>query len=161
MTLIILLAVLALAFGLLEAFIIPGFGWAGLSSIACAIADAVLVYHAFGLGWACAVIVIALVVLALLLYLMAHSRTFERMSLHASINSTNATTEQLSIRVGDTGKALTRLALVGNARINGKMVEVKSSGAFINPGTPVRVIQVCDAQVTVEVDESIPQTDAK
>ena len=152
MTLIILLAVLALAFGLLEAFIIPGFGWAGISSIACAIADAVLVYNAYGLGWACAVIAIALAVLALLLYFMAHSRTFDRMSLHASINSTNAT-----IRVGDTGQALTRLALVGNARINGKMVEVKSSGAFINPGTPVRVIQVCDAQVTVEVDDSDQQ----
>lgn len=52
--------------------------------------------------------------------------------------------------MGDTGKALTRLALVGNAEINGLVVEVKSSGAFLNPGTPLRVIHVSEANITVE-----------
>ena len=71
------------------------------------------------------------------------------MSLHTSIDSTNATAEQLSIKVGDTGRALTRLALVGNAEIAGKQVEVKSSGEFINPGMPIRVVSVNEAQIIV------------
>ena len=109
------------------------------------------VYDAYGLGWACGALVIGIVVLFLLLYGVAHSRTFDRMSLHTSIDSTNATTEQLSIKVGDTGRALTRLALVGNAEIAGKQVEVKSSGDFINPGTPIRVVSVNEAQIIVSV----------
>lgn len=72
------------------------------------------------------------------------------MSLHARIDSTNATEAQLSVKVGDTGRALTRLALIGNAEINGKVVEVKSSGAFLNPGTAVRVVSVSEANITVE-----------
>ena len=72
------------------------------------------------------------------------------MSLHTAIDSTNATPEQLSISVGDEGRALTRLALVGNADFNGKQVEVKSAGSFINPGTRIRVIHVNEATITVE-----------
>lgn len=150
MTIIIILAVLALVLGLLEVFIIPGFGFAGIGSIVCAVIDAVLIYQGYGLGWACAAVVIALIVLGLMLYTVAHSRTFDRMSLKASIDSTNATHEQLSVKVGDKGRALTRLALVGNAEIEGKQVEVKSSGEFINPGTPIRVTQVSEANITVE-----------
>lgn len=151
MTLIIIIAVLVLVLGLLEAFVIPGFGIAGIGSIACALLDVVLIYNSYGLGWACGALVIGIVVLFLLLYGVAHSRAFDRMSLHAAINSTNATTEQLSIKVGDTGRALTRLALVGNAEIAGKQVEVKSSGEFINPGTPIRVVSVNEAQIIVNV----------
>lgn len=149
MTLIIIIAVLVLVLGLLEAFVLPGFGIAGIGSIACALLDIYLVYDAYGLGWACGALVIGIVVLFLLLYGIAHSHTFDRMSLHTSIDSTNATAEQLSIKVGDTGRALTRLALVGNAEIAGKQVEVKSSGEFINPGMPIRVVSVNEAQIIV------------
>lgn len=149
MTLIIIIAVLVLVLGLLEAFVLPGFGIAGIGSIACALLDIYLVYDAYGLGWACGALVIGIVILFLLLYGVAHSHTFDRMSLHTSIDSTNATAEQLSIKVGDTGHALTRLALVGNAEIAGKQVEVKSSGEFINPGMPIRVVSVNEAQIIV------------
>lgn len=150
MTVIIILAVFALILGLLEVFVLPDFGWAGIGSIACAIVDAYLIYAEYGVTWACTAIVIALVVLGIMLYGVAHSRTFDRMSLHTAIDSTNATPEQLSISVGDKGRALTRLALVGNAEINGKQVEVKSAGSFINPGTPICVTHVCEATITVE-----------
>lgn len=150
MTVIIIFALLALILGLLEIFILPGFGVSGIGAIISAIIDIVLIYNAYGAGWAAAAVGIAIVVLAVLLYFVAHSKTVDKMALHTSINSTNATEEQLSVKPGDTGKALTRLALVGNAEINGATVEVKSSGAFINPGTPVRVVRVNEANITVE-----------
>lgn len=150
MTAIIIFAAFALALGILEIFILPGFGVAGISSIVCAIIDVVLIYNEYGTTTAIICTIAALVVLAATLWWVAHSKTLERFSLHSTISSTNATEEQLSISVGDEGKALTRLALVGNATINGKQVEVKSSGAFINPGTPIRVIQVSEANITVE-----------
>lgn len=150
MTLIIILAALSLVLGLLEIFILPGFGFAGIGSIVCAVVDAILIYNAYGFSWACIAVVVTILLLVLMLYIVANSRTFDRMSLKTSIDSTNATTEQLSVKVGNEGRAITRLALVGNAEIEGKQVEVKSSGEFINSGTPIRVIKVDKAQIIVE-----------
>lgn len=150
MTLIIILAALSLVLGLLEIFILPGFGFAGIGSIVCAVVDAILIYNAYGFSWACIAVVVAILLLVLMLYIVANSRTFDRMSLKTSIDSTNATTEQLSVKVGNEGRAITRLALVGNAEIEGKQVEVKSSGELINSGTPIRVIKVDKAQIIVE-----------
>ena len=150
MTLIIILAALSLVLGLLEIFILPGFGFAGIGSIVCAVVDAILIYNAYGFSWACIAVVVAILLLVLMLYIVANSRTFDRMSLKTSIDSTNATTEQLSVKVGNEGRAITRLALVGNAEIEGKQVEVKSSGEFINSSTPIRVIKVDKAQIIVE-----------
>ena len=78
------------------------------------------------------------------------SKAIERVSLKSTIDSTAATQAQLSVKVGDKGKALTRLALIGNARINGQVVEVKSSGEFLSEGTPIQVIAVNEALIIVE-----------
>ena len=150
MTLILILAALALVLAFVEIVIVPGFGLAGMGAILCALIDVVIIYSEHGLLWAVVAIVAALAVLGLMLWWVSRSRTMDKMALHASIDSTNATPEQLSVRVGDVGTALTRLALVGNAEIGGKTVEVKSSGAFINPGTPIRVVRVNEANITVE-----------
>ena len=65
-------------------------------------------------------------------------------------NSTAATPEQRSVKPGDEGVAVTRLALIGNAEIGGKTVEVKSASGFLDEGTPVVVVRVDEAQVTVK-----------
>lgn len=150
MTLILILAALALVLAFVEIVIVPGFGLAGMGAILCALIDVVIIYSEHGLLWAVVAIVAALAVLGLMLWWVSRSRTMDKMALHTSIDSTNATPEQLSVRVGDVGTALTRLALVGNAEIGGKTVEVKSSGAFINAGTPIRVVRVNEANITVE-----------
>ncbi len=150
MTVIIILAVLALVLGLLEVFVIPGFGLAGISAIVCAVVDLVLIYNGYGFPWAFVAVIVAVAVLCLMLYIVFHTKAIDKMSLHATISSTNATEAQLSVAVGSEGKALTRLALVGNAEIDGKVVEVKSSGEFIEPGTPIRVTLVNEATVVVE-----------
>ena len=48
MTVIIILALLALLLGAAELFIIPGFGLAGIGAIICAIVDAFLIYNTYG-----------------------------------------------------------------------------------------------------------------
>lgn len=150
MALIIILAAIALLLALLEIFIFPGFGISGIGAIVCAIVDVVLIYNEYGLTETIIAIVATLVALAIILRWMTKSKTIERMALHSTISSTNATKEQLSVKVGDEGKALTRLALIGNAEIDGKQVEVKSSGTFINPNTRIRVVSVSEATIVVE-----------
>lgn len=151
--LIITFAVLALLLGFLEIFILPGFGIAGIGSIICAIVGAVLIYNAYGLVWALLAVVVGLLLVFLALRWAAKSKVIDRMALHTAIESTAATPDQLSVKVGDRGEALTRLALVGNARIAGRQVEVKSSGEFLPAGTPVRVVSVVEAQIIVERDK--------
>ena len=116
----------------------------------CAVLDAIFIYNQYGALWTVVAVVVAVAILCIMLYTVAHSRSVERLSLKAAIKSTNATQEQLSVKVGDTGHSLTRLALVGNAEIGGKQVEVKSSGEFIDANTPIRVVMVNEALVVVE-----------
>lgn len=150
LTIIIVLAVLCLILGLVEVILLPGFGVAGVGSIGCAIACAACIYSEYGLMACLVAVLIGLVILLISLRWLARSRTFDKMALHTTIDSTAPTAQQRSVSVGDTGRAITRLALVGNAEIGGKTVEVKSAGPFIDPQTPIRVIAVSDAQITVE-----------
>lgn len=153
-TIIIILAVLALIFGLIEIFITPGFGIAGIAAIVLALIDTVLIYQSYGLMWGIVALGIGIASLVVMLRWVIRSKTFDRLTLHTSIDSTAATSAQLSVKVGDKGRAITRLALVGNADIGGHTVEVKSAGEFITPGTPIRVVSVSEANITVERDEA-------
>lgn len=83
---------------------------------------------------------------------MLRSKTLDRISLKNTISSTSAPEEQLSVNIGDRGVALTRLALIGNADFNGKVVQVQSSEGFLDEDTPVVVIRIKDAQVWVKRD---------
>ena len=151
--LIILLSFFALLLGLLEVFVIPGFGLAGSAAIICGIADVAVIYINYGLMPALGAATLAILLFGVSLYIVMRSKAIDRMALKSSINSTNATSEQLSVKVGEEGKALPRLALVGNAIINGKQVEVKSSGDFIDPGTPIVVTAVSEASITVSIKQ--------
>lgn len=150
MALILILIAAALILGLIELFLMPGFGLAGISAIGCAAAAVAFIYVDYGLAAALVAVVVGLVILALMLWWMAHSKALERISLKTSIDSKNATPEQLAVKPGDEGVALTRLALVGNARFGNSVVEVKSNGAFIDPKARIRVVSVSEALITVE-----------
>ena len=53
------------------------------------------------------------------------------------------------VKVGDTGVAITRLALIGNAEINGKIIEVKSADGFLNEHTPIVVERIMEGIIMV------------
>lgn len=147
---LIILVVAALLLFALEAFVLPGYGVAGISAIACVVAADIIVGVNYGGGPAVVAVVLSTALVLAGLWWIGHSKALDRVSLHATIGSTAATKAQLSVRVGDEGRALTRLALIGNADIGGKTVEVKSDGGFIEEGTPVVVTGVNEALVLVQ-----------
>lgn len=147
--LILILVLLALVLMAVEVLIVPGFGISGIAAIISALVAEVLIFEEYGmLAAALSLAGFALLTVVLLVW-VARSKTIDKVSLHSSIDSTNATKEQLSVKVGDEGVALTRLALIGNAEIAGKTVEVKSAGNFIEEGTPLVVVAVSEALVLV------------
>lgn len=150
LTLIIaILVVLAVLLFLGEALFVPGFGICGICGSLCVIAADVLIGVNYGTTAAILAVVASAAAVLLFFWWFSRSKTLERMELRSTISSTSATTAQLSVKVGDRGTALTRLALIGNAEIDGKTVEVKSTGGFIDEGTPIVVTAVSEALVSV------------
>lgn len=133
-----------------ELFILPGTGVAGIAAICCLVGANYFTFVWFGLTTGLWLSAASLVTCILVGYWMLRSKTLEKYSLHKSIDSTAATQDQLSIQLGDEGVAVTRLALIGNADIGGRLVEVKSADGFLDEGTPVVVVRVEDAQITVK-----------
>lgn len=148
--LIIIFALLALVLFAIEAFVVPGFGITGIAATVCVVIADSLVYYYYGAFWATLALFGSIVVVLFFFRWLAKSRTIERLSLHTNIDGTNATPAQLSVKPGDEGKALTRLALIGNACINGTDVEVKSASGFIEEGALIKVTAVKDALILVE-----------
>ena len=54
-----------------------------------------------------------------------------------------------SVKVGDIGVTTTRLALVGYADMDGKIVEVTSCDGFLSAKTPVVVERITDGTIYV------------
>ncbi len=146
---IITLFVLALVLCLVETFLLPGFGICGVLSAVFALIG---VGACFSYSVTAGLLATAAVLLvgAALLYWVIHSKHIARLSLHATINSSVANDAINNIAVGDQGVALTRLALVGNARIGNTECEVRSAQGFIDEGTPVVVTKIHMGEVYVE-----------
>ncbi len=147
---ILLLFIVCAILMAVEVFIIPGTSLAGIAAGCCLVIANYITFDQYGITIGLWVLVASLVCCGLLGYWMMHSKTLEKYSLHKSIDSTAATEAQLSVKPGDEGVAVTRLALIGNADINGKQVEVKSADGFLDEGTPVVVVRVDEAQITVK-----------
>jgi membrane-bound serine protease (ClpP class) len=57
-----------------------------------------------------------------------------------------------ALRAGDLGVAETDLRPAGRALFNGRLLDVQSLGAFVEKGTPVRVVSV--GRFVIEVEEA-------
>ena len=151
MELVIIISLLAVSLVLLliELFLIPGTSLAALISAGCMI---YAVYYAFGtLGTIAGFATLAIALLGSILSVVwfMRSKALDRVALKKDIDSKIDTTAKDSISVGDTGTAITRLALIGNAEINGHIVEVKSADGFLNAKTPVKVVRITEGVIVV------------
>lgn len=149
MTIILILFALAILLALVEVYLVPGFGIAGLASGGCAIGAIVTTYQLYGIGTTFLVTIGALVAFFLFIWYLSRTIAKSRMALQAKINSVATPEEQLAVGKGDTGHALTRLNLVGRALINGLQVEVRSEEGFLDEGTPVVVSRTVEGVVYV------------
>ena len=77
------------------------------------------------------------------------SKTVDRLSLKKTLDYKPEPLKGTNIQVGDTGTSLTRLTLIGNAEINGHIVEVQSADGFIEERTSVRVTRIDNSTVYV------------
>ncbi len=134
---------------LIEIFVIPGISIAGIGAFFCLIYAN---YFAFSnLGNTAGFITLAASAIACVgtLILFMKSKTLDKIALKKNITSTIDNEAELSVKEGDSGIAVTRLALIGMADINGHHVEVKSVDGFIDEKTPIVVSRIADGTILV------------
>ena len=78
------------------------------------------------------------------------SKMLDKLALKKNIDSKVDRSAEQSVKVGDTGISTTRLAQIGYAEINDKIVEVKSMNGFLDEKTPVIVARINDGTIMVE-----------
>ena len=78
------------------------------------------------------------------------SKTVDKLSLKKTIDYRPEPLKGLDLKPGDEGMSLTRLALIGNAEFNGQIIEVRSSGDFIEEKSRIRVEHILNGIVMVE-----------
>ncbi len=147
---VIALIVLAIVFILLELFLIPGFSIAGITGI---LLMAVAVWYSYSyIGNVAGNLTLAgsIVMTGFAVWAFIKSRALEKMSLKTNVTGTIDAIDEEVIKIGDTGVTISRLAPMGKVRINGEVMEAKTSDEFIDENEEVVVLEVYKTNVLVE-----------
>ena len=92
----------------------------------------------------------SLVTAIFVIIFVLRSKAIDKLELNKKIESTVATEASKQVKVGDTGVAITRLALIGNALINDHIIEVKSCDGFLDENTPIIVERIIENIIMVK-----------
>ncbi|MDK2887999.1 MAG: hypothetical protein PWP72_877 [Thermoanaerobacter sp.] len=146
-----LLGIIALV---LEIFVFPGFGVAGVAGIILLAWGVLLLAVDFTQATAALVVALALTIVVFFLGLKFLSRLnfWQRLTLNTRQEKDKGYTagqEELVQLVHQAGVALTPLRPAGTAEIAGRRLDVVTSGEYIPAGTKVQVVQVEGNRVVV------------
>ena len=133
-----------------EVLLIPGFGFTGLLGAASMIGAVAYSFFTIGslAGWITLLIACAICV-ALFMWAL-YGNSLDKVALKKKISSTVKEDEITKFAVGDKGVARTRLALIGEAEINGLIVEVKSELGLVDEGASVEVVRISGDTIFVK-----------
>ena len=147
---IIALVISALLLLLVELFVIPGSSLAAILSAICLVWAVAYAFINISALAGIITLIIALILGSCVLIAFMRSKTLDKVALTEEVASTVDRSVAAQVQVGDKGFAVTRLALIGNAEINGHVVEVRSADGFLNEKTPVVVTCVTDNEIIVQ-----------
>jgi len=147
---IVLLILLGLLLLLIEFAVIPGVTIAGIGGFILLAASVYIAFVHYGTGAGFITLTVVLIATPAMIYYFFKSRTGKKMILGSKIDGKVETVDDEKIKVGDVGKSIGRLAPMGKAKIGGMVVEVQSTGAFIDHNTEIRVLKIHANKIIVE-----------
>ena len=147
---IVSLIVAGLLLFIIEVFLLPGVSIAGIASAACLLYANYYAFDSLGTLPGCITLAVSAIGVIGITILFMRSKTVDKLSFKKSIDYRPEPLKGLDLKPGDEGIALTRLALIGNAEFNGRIIEVRSSGDFIDQKSRIRVERILDGVVLVE-----------
>lgn len=147
---IIALIILGLFLLVVEFFMIPGITIAGIGGFLLIIYAVISAYTQYGTVTGHITLLFTALASVATLAISLRARTWKRVTLENSIDSKAVDDLENTIRPGDEGITISRLAPAGKAQINGLVVEVTTLGELVNPNTPIEVIKVESSKIIVK-----------
>ena len=147
---ILLLITLGIILLLLEFAVIPGFTIAGVGGMALLGYSVYLAFEHYGTLAGVVTVLILITIIPILFLKFLKSKAGKKMQLDSKITSVVDVLGKERFKVGDQGKAISRLAPIGKVEINNHIVEGKSTGEFIDDGAAVEVVSLQDNKLIVK-----------
>lgn len=156
----VILVVTGLVLIVIEVFVLPGFGVVGAAGILCLLAGLYMTLTTAPIpqfSWeydrmsdAIESLLVATLSLGLLIYgtwrLLPHTPVYSRLVLnHAQLDKKGYVVQselEETAALGQTGVALSLLRPAGRGRFGDKTIQVVSRSEYIEPGTPIEIVQV-------------------
>jgi len=147
---IVFLIILGIVLLLIEVTILPGITVAGVGSFLVLVYSVYLAFTTYGSLVGFLTLAFVLIVSPLLVYYFFKGKAGKSMVLNTVLTGVANEIDLEKVKVGDVGVTIGRLAPMGKIKVNDEVVEVRSTGTFVNPGEKVRIIHIEKSMVTVE-----------
>ena len=148
--LVIVLIVVGILLLLLEVLVIPGTGFAGIAGFGAVIAGVWVAYAHLGTSAGNIVLIVTLAVNVTAIWVGVRSKTWKKAALVSTINGKVNDINDANLKVGDTGKTISRCAPMGKAEFNGNFVEVDARVDFIDPNTEIEIIKIDNNKIYIK-----------
>jgi membrane-bound serine protease (ClpP class) len=149
---------LGLVLIIIEVFFIPGFGVAGVAgfiaifaSIFVAAPDATTAIQSIVVA-----LIGAIIIIVLLIRVLPTKHAFSRLILSKGTDTESgyvAISPELKELEGKNGVTVSHMRPAGTVRIDGKLVDALTQGAYLTADTPIKVLKVVGGRVIVEKNE--------
>ncbi|MGB9746812.1 MAG: NfeD family protein [Bacteroidales bacterium] len=147
---IILLIVLGIVLLLIEFLVIPGVTIAGIGGLVLIGTSIYSTYKSYGSTAGNIVLVVTFFLILLATFFALRSKTWRKVMLNTTVDGKASESFDDKLKPGDHGKAVTRLAPMGNAMFGDIITEVKTMGEFVDAGTEVEVVKVHNREIVVK-----------
>lgn len=147
---ILFLIILGIILLLIEFTILPGITVAGVGGFLLFAYSIYLAFTSYGNLVGFLTLAFVLIASPILVLLLFKGKSGKKMVLNAVVSGVANEINQEKVKVGDVGVTIGRLAPMGKIKVNEEVVEVRSTGAFLDPGEKVRIIHIEKSLITVE-----------
>lgn len=147
---IILFILLGIVLLLIEFLVIPGITIAGIGGLVLIGTSIYSAYKSYGTTTGNIVLIITFFLVLVATFFALRAKTWKRVMLDTAVDGKAAESFDEKLKPGDHGKAVTRLAPMGNAMFGDIITEVKTMGEFVDPGTEVEIVKVHNKEIVVK-----------
>lgn len=146
---IIGLIILGVILVTIEFLVIPGITIAGIAGFILMVVANVFAYMDHGVLTGNIILLSTFVINIIIALFIFRKKTWDKIGLKTRLEG-KANTSYLNIKVGDKGKAISRLAPMGKALFKDQLYEVTSQGSFVDANEEIEVIFVKQNKIIVK-----------
>ena len=147
---IITLIVLGILLIFLEFFVVPGVTVAGVGGLILLVLGIYFSYSNYGVSTGNTILLTTFGLVGLVFYVAYRTGVWKKITLSTEVKSTSKSDVSINVKIGDTGKTISRLAPMGTIIINNELFEASSKGVFIDENTEIEIIRVKNNKIIVK-----------